>query len=85
MYSLSGLSHETAATQVQVLTLCFSQETIPVENLGLSLAEQGSVASIIKAIEDYIQGQINETVKRRNFWKCVQQPGESFNDFSVSL
>ena len=85
-YSLSGLSRETAATQVQALTLCFSRETIPiVENLGLSLAQRGSVASVIKAIEDYVQGQINETVERRNFRKRVQQPGESFDDFLVSL
>ena len=56
-----------------------------VENLCLSLAQRGSVASIIKAIEDYIQGQINKTVERRNFRKCIQQPGESFDDFLVSL
>ena len=85
-YSLSGLLGETDTTQVQALTLCFSRETIPiVDNLGLTEEQRGKVASIIAAIEQYVQGQINETVERRNFRKRAQQQGESFDDFLVSL
>ena len=58
-YSLSGLSGESDATQVQALTLCFSHETIPIDdNLGLGEEQRGKVASIIAAIENYVQGQI---------------------------
>ena len=86
-YSLSGLSGESDTKQVQALTLCFSRETIPiVDNLGLSEEERGKVTSIIAAaFEQYVQGQINETVECRNFRKRVQQQGESFDDFLVSL
>ena len=85
-YSLSGLSAEPDATQVQALTLCFYRETIPiVDNLGLSDEQRGKVDSIIAAIERYAQGQINETVEHRKFRKRVQQQGEPFDDFLVAL
>ena len=63
-YSLSGLSGEPDATQVQALTLCFSRETIPiVDNLGLSEEQRGKVTSIIAGIEQYVQGQIQSNAE----------------------
>ncbi len=41
--------------------------------------------NVIAAIEAYVHRQINETVERRNFRKRVQQEGETFDDFLVSL
>ena len=85
-FNLSGLNTQTAAKQVQALTLCFSRETVTiVDNLGLSEDQRASVNDIIAAIEAYVQGQINETVERRNFRRRVQQDGETFDDFLVSL
>ena len=84
--SLPGLDNEDAAKQVQTLTLCFTQETLTiVENLGLSEDKQKSVATIIAAIKCYIEGYINESIERRNFRQRIQQPGETFDDFLVSL
>ena len=78
--NLSGLIDEPAAKQV---TLCFACETITiVDNLGLSADQRGSVKETVSAIQRYVQGQVNE---RRNFRKRVQQPGEMFDDFLVSL
>ena len=84
--SLSGLAEQGAATQVQALTLCFSRDTLSVvQNLGLTEEQRGSVDSIISAIKRYIDGHVNETVERRNFRRCTQQAGESFDDFLISL
>ena len=84
--SLSGLSGESAAKQVQALQLCFSRETLNiVENLGLTAAEKRDQALIIAALKQYVDGRINETIERRNLRRRVQQVGESFNDFLVSL
>ena len=47
--------------------------------------ESKKVDSIICAIKHYVDGHVNETVERRNFRKCTQQIGESFDDFLVSL
>ncbi|XP_065908983.1 uncharacterized protein [Dysidea avara] len=33
----------------------------------------------------YVDGHINETVERRNFRRRIQQPGETFDDFLISL
>ena len=84
--SLSGLADQDVAKQVQALTLCFSRETVTiVENLGLSDAQRRNVDHIVGAIQRYVEGHINESVERRTFRRRVQQPGETFDDFLVSL
>ena len=84
--SLSGLDKQSQAKQVQALTLCFSRETVTiVDNLGLTGAQRGNAKEIITGIQRYVEGQINESVERRNFRRRSQQQGESFDDFLVSL
>ena len=84
--TLSGLAGEEAATKVQVLTLCLSRETLAiVNNLGLTEEQRNSVDAIITAIKRHIDGQINESVERRNLRSRTQQQGESFDDFLVAL
>ena len=56
-----------------------------VDNLGLSVGQRGKVKNIIEAIQEYVDGHINESVERRNFRHWKQQPGETFDDFLVSL
>ena len=78
--SLSGLDQESPATQVQALTL-FARETVTVvDNLGLSEDQRKDVKEIVSAIQRHVEGQVNESVERRNFLKRVQQPGETFDD-----
>ena len=85
-FSLSSLESQTPAKQVQALTLCFSRETVTiVDNLGLTAAQRGKVKDVIASIERYVQGQRNETVEHRNFRRRMQQQGEMFDDFLVSL
>jgi len=43
------------------------------------------VSPIIAALKKYVDGHINETVERRNFRRRFQQPGESFDNYLVSL
>lgn len=43
------------------------------------------MGEIVQAISQYVEGQINEFVERRHFCQHYQQPGESFDDFLVSL
>ena len=85
-FSLSGLENQSTTKQVQALTLCFSRETITiVNNMGLTEEQQSRANDIIAAIELYVQGRINESVECRNFRRWVQQEGETFDDFLVSL
>ena len=84
--SLSGLDKEPQTKQVQALTLCFSHETLNiVDNLGLTEEKCAKVTPIMEAIQQYIKGHINESVERRNFRRRIQQPGEMFDDYLVSL
>ena len=85
-FCLSGLDSQPAAKQIQALTLCLSRETVTiVDNLGLTVEQRGKVKDVITAIEQYVKGQTNETVERRNFRRRTQQQGESFDDYLVSL
>ena len=84
--SLSGLKDQDAAKQVQALTLCFSRETVTiVNNLSLTAAQLGDAEQTVTAITEYVEGQINESVERHHFRQRRQQPGESVDDFLVSL
>ena len=66
--SLSDLVSQAAAKQVQALTLCFSRETVTiVDDLGLSADQRGDAKEIVLAIQRYVEGQVNESVERRNF------------------
>ena len=68
------------------MSLCFSRETLAiVQNLGLNDAARGDAAQVIQALQRYVDGHVNETVERCSFRKRVQQPGEAFDDFLISL
>jgi hypothetical protein len=83
---LSGLSEQAPALQVQALTLCFSRETLlVVENLGLTAAQREKAKDIISALERHVDGHINESVERKKFRRRLQEPGENFDDYLVSL
>ena len=84
--TLSGLSGESAATKVQALTLCFSRETLTiVNNLGLTEEERNDSGAIIAALKRHVDRHINESMERRKLRRRVQQQGESFDDYLVSL
>lgn len=84
--SLFGLGTQNQTMQVQVLTLCFTRETLTiVENLGLTNAQRGSVEAIVTAVQCYVEGLINESIERRHFRQRKQQHSEPFDDFLVSL
>ena len=84
--TLSGLANEAAETKVQALTLYLSRETLAiVNNLGLLVEQRKDVDTIIRAIKRHIDGQINESVERRNLRSRRQQTGESCDDFLVAL
>ena len=84
--SLSGLTDEPAAIKVQALTLCFSRETLTiVNNLSLTPEQKSDVNAIIAAIMRHIDDHINESMERHKLCRRIQQPGESFDDYLVSL
>ena len=55
------------------------------QNLGLTEEQRKEPQTIIEAVQQYVDGHVNETVERRNFRRRVQQQGESFDDFLISL
>jgi len=83
---LSGLTREEASKQVKALSLCFSRDTLAiVQNLGHTNNKRNNVTAIIKALQRYVDGHLNKTVEHRNFHRQVQQSGETFDNFFISL
>ena len=56
-----------------------------VDNLSLTATQKGDAKQIVTAIQQYVEGHINESVEHRNFRQRVQQSEESFDDFLVAL
>jgi len=61
-----------------------SRETLAIVN-NLGLSQRDDSAEIIQAIKQYMDGQINESVECRNLRSRRQKPGESFDDYQVTL
>ena len=72
--------------QVKALTLCLSREILAViHNLGLTNAQMKKLSAIIEAMQKYMDGHINETMEHHKFRHRIQQQGETFNDYLISL
>ena len=83
---LSGLHAEQDATKVHVLTRAFSRATITVvENLGLTDAQKADITQTVEALQNHVDGQVNEMVERHAFRGRKQQQGESVDDYVVAL
>ena len=83
---LSGLQDEQPATKVDALKQCLTRGSLRImNNLGLTATQLADVTQIVDAFKTYAQGQINESVERRNLRKRTQQPGESVDDYMVEL
>jgi len=52
--------------------------------VGLATEQQNDVTAIIEVLQCYIDGHLNEIVKRCNFCHRVQQPGKIFDDFLIA-
>ena len=84
--SLSGLVNEDTTKQVKALTLRLSREILAIiHNLGLSEEQMKQPDAVIQAMQEYIDGHMNETVERRKFRSRRQLPGESFDNFLIAL
>ena len=56
-----------------------------VQYLDLTDKQMKDRRTIIEATQHYMDGHINETVEHRNFHWWVQQPGESFIAFLITI
>ena len=64
---------------------CSADTWKKIQDMGLTSTQMKSVPDILKAVDKYAQGQVNEVMESRNFHLKVQEPGESLYDFLNSL
>ena len=83
---VSKLEAETPEYKCSVLRYCFSEDTRCIYNtLTLSEDEKKDYKEIIKKLEEFARGTVNETLERHNFNNRNQEEGESFDDFLTEL
>ena len=81
---LLGLVEEDTAKQIKALMLCLSRETLAVVHyLQLSKAQIKKLSAIIKAMQRYADGHINETMEHHKFHRWTQQQGETFDVYFI--
>ena len=70
--------------QVKALMLCLSRETLAVvHNLRLSKEQIKKLSAIIKAMQRYVDGHINEKMEHHKFHHRTQQQGETFEVYLI--
>ena len=86
-YSIvTGLNEKAPAYQCSMLRYAFSEETRKIyEALTLSENDKKDIKVIIKAIETFARGIVNETLEQHNFNNRNQEEGEKFDDFLTDL
>lgn len=84
---MSGLDIIARKLQLAQLENCLGDDALKtLEGLKFSTpADQRTVKEVIEAFEDFVIGQINETLERYNFGKRCQAEGESFSKFLSEL
>ena len=83
---LSRLEEKPMKEQAAMLRYMFTADTRKIYNsLALTPAQKESPAEIVKAIEVFAKGTINETLERHQFNCRQQQEGEKFDDFLTEL
>ena len=82
---LSNLHLAEPAIAMAKLRSCLSDDTLRVVR-NFDIAEGDSnVTTVLRRLELYAKGQVNEVLERRNFNMRGQQEGECFDDFLIAL
>ena len=85
-YLLAGIGSMEPRTQMAALRACLTDDTNRVvRNLPLAEGEQQDVTAVLRELEAYAIGQVNEVLERKRFNSRVQGEGETFDDFLTCL
>ena len=83
---VTKLSDESPEYQCSTLRYTFTEETRKIyETLGLTDEEKKDPAVIIKKLEEFAKGTVNESMERHTFNSRIQEEDEPFDDFLTEL
>ena len=83
---VTKLKDEAPEYQCSMLRYTFTEETRKIYNtLGLNADEAKDPAEIIKKLEAFAKGTVNETLERHTFNSRNQDEDECFDDFLTDL
>ena len=82
---LARVSSLPPAEQRAALLAVVSDDWTRIIRYNLSVSSEASLSDVIKAMEEYLRGQRNVIVDRRDFYRRNQEPGETFDDFLCAI
>ena len=77
---LARVSSLPPAEQRAALLAVVSDDWTRIIRYNLSVSSEASLSDVIKAMEEYLRGQRNVIVDRRDFYRRNQEPSETFDD-----
>ena len=85
-FRLSNLGQADQQMQHDIFISCVSDDTMKViDNFPIASSSRLDVKEILKHLETYARGQVNETVEHHNLAKRTQQPGERFDEYLTCI
>ena len=85
-FLLSGIKSMDPRVQMAALRACLSDDTLRVvRNMDIEDFKKNDISTVIKQLETYAIGQVNEVLERKRFNSREQAEGETFDDFLTSL
>ena len=83
---VTELAQKEPEFQCSMLRYAFSEDTRKIyESLSLSDDDKKNVNTILKAMETFARGVVNETLERHTFNSRKQEDGECFDDFITDV
>ena len=83
---LSKLSTKEPDIQMAVFRSCLDDETLKImRQLTVAEGDEKDPDKYIEKLEEHANGLLNVTIERRNLNLRIQQEGETFDDFLISL
>lgn len=83
---LSNYNEQTHEVQAAILRYSFSSETRRIYNsLDISTQDKQKAEIVIRELEKFAKGLINETLERHQYDSRQQEEGESFENYIAEL
>ena len=82
---VTKLKNQTDEYQIAMLQMCMDDDGLKVFNNELTTDQKKTTKDTLDALENFIKGEVNETMERHHFNTRNQKEGETFMEYLTEL
>ena len=82
---VTKLKNQTDEYQIAMLQMCMDDDGLKVFNNELTTDQKKTTKDTLDALENFIKGEVNETMERHHFNSRNQKEGETFMEYLTEL